>query len=325
MTKHRIAIVGAGNMAHHRGQALLDTGRAQICAVASRRLTAARDCAEALDCEPAFDDYRDIAQTRPDAVLIEVPHLPQDEITLWALDAGYDVFVGGSLAINSQTGTRIVELAAHKGCIVEAGFQRRYDAAWEQIHHVVQNRELGEPIMAVTMALWQAPANSWYTDQQLSGGMPLTHMSYCYLNAIRWILGVPTTVSALASAGVSGAVGRVEQETCAALVGFDSGAFVSTSASYIGPHGMSDAEPRFICSDGGIQVNGNTLTLFKGTESETRCFDAEPSAFVRQAHAFVDAIESRTPARNPPADALLDLQIAEAIALSSSAHRTVSL
>ena len=179
MITHQIAIVGAGSMARHRGQALLDTGRAQICAVASRRLTAASDCAEVLGCDVAFDDYRDIAQTDPDAVLIEVPHLPQDEITLWALAAGYDVFVGGKLAVNSQVGALIVELAADMGCLVEAGFQRRYDAAWEEIHRLVRDRELGEPIMAVTMALWLAPAGSWYADQHVSGGMPLTHMSYC--------------------------------------------------------------------------------------------------------------------------------------------------
>jgi predicted dehydrogenase len=312
-------------MALHRGRALLDTGRAQVCAVASRRLAAARDCAEALGCDAAFDDYRELARSEPDAVLIEVPHLPQDEITLWALAAGYDVFVGGNLAVNSQVGARIVELAADRGCLVEAGFQRRYDAAWEEIHRLVRDRELGDPVMAVTMALWLAPAGSWYADQHVSGGMPLTHMSYCYLNAIRWIMGVPTVVSALASAGVLGEAGRVQEETCAALVGFDNGAFVSATASYIRPAKMNDADPRFICSAGGVQVQGDTLTVFRGAQSETRSFDAEPSAFVRQAHAFLDAVESRTAARNPPADALVDLQVAEAIALSARERRTVTL
>jgi myo-inositol 2-dehydrogenase/D-chiro-inositol 1-dehydrogenase len=325
MATHRIAIIGAGSMARHRGQALLDTGRAQVCAVASRRFGPALDCAERLGCDTAFDDYRQIAQTKPDAVLIEVPHLPQDEITLWALTSGYDVFVGGSLAVNSQIGAKIVELAADNGCLVEAGFQRRYDAAWEEIHRLVQSRELGDPIMAVTMALWLAPAGSWYADQHVSGGMPLTHMSYCYLNAMRWILGAPTVVSAMASPGVSRETGRVQEETCAALIGFDSGAFLSATASYIRPENMTDAEPRFICSAGGMQVDGDTLTVFRGGEIETRSFDAEPSSFVRQAHAFLDAIESRAAARNPPEDALLDVRLAEAIALSVREQRTVTL
>ena len=40
MPKHRIAIVGAGNMARARGRAFLDTGRAEICGVAAPARTA---------------------------------------------------------------------------------------------------------------------------------------------------------------------------------------------------------------------------------------------------------------------------------------------
>ena len=39
--------------------------------------------------------------------------------------------------------------------------------------------------------------------------MPLTHMSYCYLNAVRWILGQPTTVSAMANRLQNTASGHV--------------------------------------------------------------------------------------------------------------------
>jgi len=51
----------------------------------------------------------------------------------------------------------------------------------------------------------------------------------------------------------------------------------------------------------------------------------EPSPFVRQAEAFLDAIETRNEARNPPDDALLDVRIAEAISISAREHRVVLL
>ena len=76
----RIAIVGAGNMARRRGRAFIDTGRAEICAVASRRLPKARQCAADLDCDTYYNDYRLLGEASPDAILIEVPHAPQDEI-----------------------------------------------------------------------------------------------------------------------------------------------------------------------------------------------------------------------------------------------------
>ncbi len=331
MSKMRIAIVGAGNMARVRGHAFLDTGRAEICGVAARRSETAERCAGELGCAVSGDDYRKLADTSPDAVLIEVPHRVQDEVSLWALDAGYDLLIGGCLASSLENGKRIVELADRSGRIVEAGFQRRYDAAWEAIQRIVAEGALGPPVMAVTMALWNPDPDAWYYDQDASGGMPLTHMSYCYLNAVRWILGRPTTVSAMANQRRNTGPGHVDEETCAALIGFDNGAFASATASYIGPEGMADPQPRFIFANGGIQTNAegppgkDAITVFRNGHSDVRAFDAEPSSMVRQAHAFLDAIGSRRVARNPPEDALLDVEIAKAMAISAREDRTVSL
>ncbi len=331
MSKVRIAIVGAGNMARVRGRAFLDTGRAEICGVAARHRETAERCAAELGCDVFEDDFRRLTDTRPDAVLIEVPHRVQDEVTVWALDAGYDLLVGGCLASCVENGRRIVEMAGRSGRIVEAGYQRRYDPAWMEVHRLVRNRVLGAPVMAVTMALWDPAPDGWYYDQEASGGMPLTHMSYCYLNAVRWILGRPTTVSAMANRKRNTAPGHVTEETCGALIGFESGAFASATASYIGPEGMGDARTRFVCEEGGIVPNADSppgkgsITVYREGRPEVRAFEAEPSPQVRQAEAFLDAIESRREARNPPEDALLDVEIAEAISISAREHRTVLL
>ena len=325
MPKHRIAIVGAGNMARARGRAFLDTGRAEICGVAARRAQRAASCAAELGCGIFCDDFRRLEEARPDAILIEVPHRVQDEVSIWALDAGYDLLVGGCLASSVENGHQIAEMAARNSRIVEAGFQRRYDPAWEEIQRLVAGRELGAPVMAVTMALWNPDPDEWYYDQEESGGMPLTHMSYCYLNAVRWILGRPTTVSAMANRLRNTAPGRVVEETCGVLIGFENGAFASATASYIGPEGMPDPQPRFVCAEGGILPGEDSITVFHGGRSEVRAFANEPSPFVRQAAAFLDAIEGRREARNPPTDALLDVEIAAAVSVSAREHRTVSL
>ena len=247
------------------------------------------------------------------------------------MDAGYDLLVGGCLASSVENGHQIAEMAARNSRIVEAGFQRRYDPAWEEIQRLVAGGELGAPVMAVTMALWNPDPDEWYYDQEASGGMPLTHMSYCYLNAVRWILGRPTTVSAMANRLRNTAPGRVVEETCGALIGFENGAFASATASYIGPEGMPDPQPRFVCTEGGILPNADSppgkdsITIFHGDRSEVRTFANEPSPFVRQAAAFLDAIEGRHEARNPPEDALLDVEIAAAVSVSAREHRTVSL
>ncbi len=331
MALKRIAIAGAGNMARGRGQAFLDTGRAEICAVASLHKDTARPCAEELGSSLYYDDYRRLADRQPDAILIEVPHKPQDEIVLWALEAGFDLLIGGSLASCVEDGERIVELTAQKGRVVEAGYQRRYDPAWEEIRRLVDGGSLGGPIMASCMGLWDADSELWYYDQEISGGMPLTHMSYAGLNVIRWVLGKPTVLSAVANQKKETGPGRVLEETCGTHIQFESGAFVSATASYAGPEGLPNAEAYIVCTEGGIQVNSQSdpgtvsFTLYQNGESQVRSFASEPSSFVRQAEAFLDCLESRGEARNPVGDALMDLRIADAISTSAREIRTIRL
>ena len=331
MSRKRIAIVGAGNMAHTRGQAFLDTGQAEICAVASRRLEKAKECAADLGCTTYFDDYRRLREASPDAILIEVPHAPQDDATIWALRSGYDVLVGGTLASSVRAAEEIIELAVGQKLIVEAGFQRRYDPSWAAAHQLVQQRQLGDPIVAVTSALWNPDPGRWYYDQHESGGMPLTHMSYAYMNAIRWIMGEPITVFAMSNRKVETLPERVNEETCSVLVGFEDGAFVSATASYAGQQGMGNPEPQIVCTRGGIQFNPEgssglvSMDIFQDGESETRSFNNEPAPLVRQATRFLNSIATRQPTLNPPEDALIDVQIAEAISVSVQEQRLVQI
>ncbi|MBB31136.1 MAG: hypothetical protein CME25_19780 [Gemmatimonadetes bacterium] len=325
MAAKRIAIIGAGNMARTRGRAFLETGQAEICSVSSRRMASAKACASELASDVYFDDYRRLAESNPDAILLEVPHKVQDEITLWALEAGFDLLIGGCLASNLGSGEQIAALAKTKGCVVEVGYQRRYDPAWKKIKQLVESKELGIPVMSTSMALWNADPEKWYYDQETSGGMPLTHMSYCYLNAIRWILGKPIWVSAVANKLVETGPTRVLEESCGAHITFENGSFLSATASYVGPEGMSSAETRFVFTDGGIQTNDDNLSIkiFRGGEDEIRAFCKTPSPFVRQARAFLEAVESRGNGQNPPDDAILDNRIAECISCSVREQRAI--
>jgi len=326
MDTKRIAIVGSGNMALARGQAFLDTGRASICAVASRRSENAKNCAEELGCELYFDDYTRLKETNPDAVLIELPHKIQDEVALWSLDQGFDVLIGGVLAASLKSGKRIAELADRHKLVVEAGFQRRYDPAWEEIRRLVKSGELGEPVMAVSMGLWRPDPASWYYDQALSAGMPLTHMSYVYLNAMRWILGTPLTVAAMANRKLETGQGRVVEESCGALIRFTGGAFLSVTASYAGLEGLDDARTQFVCTKGAVRVEvDGSITIFREGHIQHHVFTLEPSPMVRQADEFLDAINCRGLTRNPPDESLWDIRIASAISAAASSLNTISL
>ena len=144
-------------------------------------------------------------------------------------------------------------------------------------------------------------------------------------------MGQPTTVFAMANRKVETLPERVREETCAVLVGFENGSFASATASYAGPNGMSDPEPRIVCTEGGIQFNSDessglvSITVYLEDGCEVHSFDTDPSALVLQADGFLAALDTRQSALNPPEDALIDVQIAEAISVSAREQRMVWL
>ena len=129
--------------------------------------------------------------------------------------------------------------------------------------------------------------------------MPLTHMTYAaQLHPLD-----PRPSHRCRGDGervVETAPQRVSEESCSALVRFDGGAFATVVAGYVGAPGLPDTPVRFVCARGSAvpDAEAGALTLYRGGEPEVLSFPRQPSPQVRQAAAFLDAIERRTGQRN---------------------------
>ena len=138
----------------------------------------------------------------------------QDEVVLWSLGSGFHTLVGGCLATRAETAERIVRMSHDKSLVVEAGYEARY-RVWE-----LTKQTVAEGLIAVvavrSLALYPASPDSWYYSEQKSGGMVLTHMSYAFLNPLRWIFGNPRTVSAFANQKQQRGADKVKHELCSA-------------------------------------------------------------------------------------------------------------
>jgi len=327
----RIGIVGAGRMARVRGRALLAAG-ATICGVAARHVESARKLGRELGSGDSFDDYRRLADARPDALLVEVPHAVQDEIVLWALGQGLSVLVGGCLASTVRAAEEIVRLAARRRLVVEAGYQARYSTEWETARRLVAGGDLGRIVAVRSIALWPADPASWYYDQAQSGGMPLAHMTYCFLNPVRWILGQPLRVSAFANRKHHTAPGLIAEETCVANVLLVDDVPYSLVAGFVGPGRLPAWSVTFIGTQGAIDLvpaeeSRAVMVVYREGAKEAQPIDfaTAPDAFEAQARAFLAALDGGPDVRNPPQDALVDVQIAEAIVRSVREFRTITM
>jgi len=314
-------------MAFARGKALLDTGEAEIIAVASRNIEHARRLARKLGAQEAFDDYRRIGSLKPDALLIEVPHGAQTEIVKWGIDVAPGILVGAALAVNLREAEEIEKRAEEKGCLIEAGYDARYSAVWEKAKDILESGVLGEPVLVQSLALFPASPSSWYYKEKESGGMPLTHMTYCFINPVRWVLGSVVDVSASANQLLMRGKEFVEQEMCAAILRFQNDSLYSAVAGYIRPPGFPNLEVRFICTEGGLEIlpSRRILKIYRDTGVEEIDFSSHPSSLLRQAEKFIDALDGKAACLNPPSDAKIDVAISEAIVKAAKNRIVVRL
>ncbi|MHB9134225.1 MAG: Gfo/Idh/MocA family protein [Armatimonadota bacterium] len=324
----RIAVIGAGNMARRRAEALLATGQAEICGVAARHIDSAQQFGAEVGCDHRVDDYRQLLVDRPDAVLVEVPHAAQDAIVRWALDAGLHVLIGGPLATASGVGEEIRDLAARRGLVVEAGYQARYMPLWEQACNLLQKGMLGNLVAVRTIALWAGEPASWYYAQEASGGMPLTHMTYCFLNPLRWLLGDPRQVSAFANRKGQTSPGMIDEETCVANLLFPDDVLCSSIAGFVKPGELPSWHVTLIGTQAilelhPIDMEGGNMTMYAGPAIHHTDYSAAPDGFVLQAQAFLAALDGAPTCRNTPEDTIGDLYAAEAIVTSARDKRTV--
>ncbi len=326
----RIAIVGAGGMARTRARALLASGQVNICAVASRHLATAQAFAAEIGCATCFDDYRQLLTVQPDALLVEVPHSAQDEIVFWALEQRLHLLIGGVLAANTENAQRILELSRRSRLVVEAGFEARYSAAWIAAKALLDSGQLGDLVAIRSIALWGGDPNTWYYRQRDSGGMPLTHMTYCFINPIRWLVGNPHAVSAFSNRKLHTAPGLVAEETCIANLLFEGDVLGSLTAGFVKPGNIPSWTATFIGTRAAVELfpteNGvGHLLLYHADQCERRTFESAGNPFELQAAAFLAALDGGNECRNTPADTIDDIRIAEAIVASAMERRTIIL
>ena len=328
--KIRLAVIGAGFMSRRRIRAFLSTGRAELVGVAARRLSSARALGAQFDCAACFEDHHRLRECAPDAVLIEVPHSVQDPLASWAIEQGLPTLIGGPLSRSVLDGERIAQLAEANNVLIELGFEARYKAVWETAREWISAGRIGRPIAIQSIALWDGNPGSWYYDEAASGGMPLTHMSYAFINPLRWLFGDPLRVSAFANRIRHTAAHQVREETCVANILFPQDVVCSMLAGYVKAGRAESWQVSIVGSEGLLELHptemdNGSLLLYRGDEVTTRDFADAEDAFVAQADAFLDSIQGNPRCRNRPEDALNDLRVAAAIAASARERRTIDL
>jgi len=333
----KVAIVGAGTMAYVRARALLTTGLVELCGVASYREVSANKFANDFNIGYATTDYRSLVAQKPDALLVELPHKVQDEVVLWALKEGLHILLGGCLSTSSEIGEEIVALCNQKKVIVECGYEARYKPCWQHVKKQLDQRLIGAPCVINAIALWNAPSSSWYYNQADSGGMPITHITYAFINPLRWLFGEPLQVTAMSNKVKETGCHNVDEESCIVNIRFPNQLLVSLTAGYITAPGKTHWHLEVFGTNGMLAIYPGDLDAglvqyySKDNGVVASDFSDAENAFDKQAQIFIDEINNsniggdkgRSRLLNSPEAAINDIKIAEAIVDSAKNNKPV--
>ncbi len=327
----KLAVVGSGLMAHIRTRAFMATKDIEVVGVASWSLANAKKFACQFNVGCYTSDFKELDKVQPDVLLVEVPHHVQAEVVHWALEQKIHLLIGSSMAMSLDELGHIQEQANKHDLIVEAGFEARYKAVWRQTRKIIEDQALGDICAIQSTACWKAKTDSWYYSQLQSGGMPITHMTYAFINPLNWIFGRPNSVSALANKKGKERDGMVDETTCLVQMEYKNNIPCQLLASYVA-HDQAPNWRIFIQgTSGSLEVfpgefDQGSLIHYDGIDSHKYSFEDSSNPFETQCLNFVSGVRNKENLLlNSPKDCWQDMETIEGINESILTKRNVVL
>lgn len=317
-TPIRLALIGAGIFARDTHlpalAALGDLFR--VTAVYSRTLANAEALAAALPTPAVAYDDLDAVLARDDVdavnIVLPIPQLP--DAVRRALDAGKHVISEKPVAPDVATGRALLEhYASHADRVWMVAENYRYEPTYLRAAEIVASGAIGRPGVVVwPIHIDMTPNNKYYhTAWRRTGAFPggfLLDGGVHHAAALRLILGEIASVSAVIRATRSD---LPPWDTLQAILDFASGASGVYSLTYA--HGAPWSTTLDILGDvGALRVSLGALELISGGATQRIELPA-PRGVEEELRAFGAAIRDGAPHRNPPAQALQDVAVIEAL------------
>lgn len=208
MDKVRIGIIGMGNMGKYHADYLLkgEVAGAQLSAVCStspQKLEAYKDRAEIFS-----DGFEMIKSGSIDAVLIATPHYQHTSLGICAFEQGVHVMVEKPISAHKADGERLIEASnKHPDIVFGAMFQLRTEPRYLKIKKLIDDGELGE-IVRINWIItdWYRTeayyaSGGWRATWKGEGGGVLLNQCLHQLDALQWLVGMPSKVRSFAQLG----------------------------------------------------------------------------------------------------------------------------
>jgi predicted dehydrogenase len=278
----RLGFLGVGWIGRHRMNAILNTDRVEIVAIADPSPETAAEAGRSAPDAKLVSTLDELLDTGVDGVVIATPSALHADQSIQALERGVAVFCQKPLGRTAEEVKAVVDAARRADRLLGVDLSYRFTDGMRRIREVVRSGELGR-IFAVDLVFHNAygPDKPWFYDPALSGGGCVMDLGVHLVDLALWTLDYPavSTVSGKLFAGgepLGERPDRVE-DYAVATAELETGASVRLACSWrlqAGCDAMISAA--FYGTEGGAairNVNGSFYDFiaerYRGTARET--------------------------------------------------------
>lgn len=347
MDKVRIGIVGMGNMGKYHADYLLrgEVAHAELAAVCStspHKLEAYKDKVKVFS-----DGEAMIKSGEIDAVLVATPHYQHTSLGICAIEHQVHLMVEKPISAHKADAEKLIAVAEkHPAIVFGAMFQLRTEPRYLKLKKLIQDGDLGE-IVRINWIItdWYRTeayyaSGGWRATWKGEGGGVLLNQCLHQLDALQWLVGMPSKVRSFAQLGRFHNI-EVEDNVTAYLEypNGATGVFISSTGEAPGSNRFEIAGTRgkVILENDQIQFTRNENCMLEHSKQSKIGFSKPevwnvdiPFGNAVLPHAilmrnFINAIRDGEPLIAPGADGIHSVELANALLYSSLIDQTIDM
>ena len=352
MSKVKIALIGAGNIANAHLESYCKVPDAEIVAICDINPDRLAKTADRFGIERRYTDVDSMLADNPDldAADVCVWNCNHAECSIKALNAGLNVLCEKPMAYSAKEAEEMKAAADRSGKLLMIGFVLRFSNEAKIAQDFIEKDYLGEIYHAKAQYVRRhGNPGGWFADKARSGGGPIIDLGVHVIDLTRYLMGNPKPVSVYAVASnrlgdrkyIKTGPGWVpedakEDDVCTvedfatALIRYDNGASTFLETSY-DINGEDIGKKQLFGTKGGMDLS-NGVKLYTTVNDyladidvKTANFNGGQDMFVAEMAHFVDCVKNGTECLAKAEDGITVMKILDAIYESARTGHEVVL
>lgn len=190
MKRVKLCLVGAGRagIVHARNY-VLEITDAEIVAIVDSNGKIAEEASKELNVSHCYLSFEDALKREEfEAVCIGAPTSVHAEIILAAAESGKHIFCEKPLAVTLEEVKNMKDVIKRNQVKFQIGFMRRFDQNFLKAKKMIEQGEIGNPILVKSVGRGPGLPPKWYCDVKRSNGL-LAEVNSHDFDSLRWFIG----------------------------------------------------------------------------------------------------------------------------------------